>query len=212
MTRSRTPMSSYLGQRYETNNGWLTIINPVSSKEVYVVFDDGYETKTSIENIKKGKVTNRIFPKLYGVGYLGADIKYLTTDETKKSTQAYSEWATMLTRCYSEKYHNRKPSYATCIVAEEWHNFQNFAEWFYNKSNYRCGWQLDKDLLCYNNKVYSSENCVFIPGHINNLMRKHKHEQIITHDRQKRFDEAYDYLLNNGFDSDIAKNIYNYIK
>lgn len=212
MARVRKSMDSYLGQRYKTNNGWLTIINPVSSKEVYIVFDDGYETKTSIENIKKGKVTNRIFPKLYGIGYLGVGEKYLTTDETKKCTRAYSEWVTMLRRCYSEEYHKRKPTYATCIVAEDWHNFQNFAEWFYNESNYKDGWHLDKDLLSYDNKVYSKDTCVFIPGCINNLMRRHKHEQVITPDRKRRFDEAYDYLLNNGFNNDIAKNIYNYIK
>ena len=54
------------------------------------------------------------------------------------------------------------------IVCEEWHNYQNFAEWF-NK-NYISGYELDKDLLSNNDKIYSPCTCVFIPKLLNKFM------------------------------------------
>lgn len=66
----------------------------------------------------------------------------------------------MLARCYSGKY----PTYEGCTVADEWYNFQNFAEWFTNQENWNCcGYELDKDLLAGGRgKLYSSETCIVI--------------------------------------------------
>jgi hypothetical protein len=55
-------------------------------------------------------------------------------------------------------------------VCNEWHNFQNFAEWFCK--NY-CDasmdkWQLDKDIIVPGNRVYSPETCCFVPNAVNN--------------------------------------------
>ena len=80
----------------------------------------------------------------------------------------------MLTRCYSDKYKKKKPTYEDCKVYEELLNFQNFAKW--DSENYyeiegetMC---LDKDILVKHNKIYSPETCVYVPNTINVLFTK----------------------------------------
>ena len=80
----------------------------------------------------------------------------------------------MLQRCHDEKYHKKQPTYIDCEVSEEWLNYQNFAEWYYNnyyeiEGEKMC---LDKDILHKGNKIYSSDNCVFVPNNINVLFTK----------------------------------------
>ena len=101
--------------------------------------------------------------KVYGVGELGIG-KYSSRINAIK-TKEYSVWDAMLQRCYDKKLHKRYPSYEQCIVCEDWLNFQNFAEWFVN--NYIKDYQLDKDLLVKENKLYSPETCCFVPQEVN---------------------------------------------
>ena len=80
----------------------------------------------------------------------------------------------MLRRCYDEKLHKKYPTYIDCKVCEEWLNFQNFAKWYYNnyyeiENEKIC---LDKDILHKGNKIYSPDNCVFVPNNINVLFVK----------------------------------------
>ncbi|MHC3750710.1 hypothetical protein ACYKDZ_17720 [Stutzerimonas stutzeri] len=77
----------------------------------------------------------------------------------------YEAWTHMLARCYSQKLHENRPTYIGCTVAPEWHRFSVFREWMMAQE-----WQgmdLDKDVLCPGNKVYSSETCAFIPRKLN---------------------------------------------
>ena len=77
-------------------------------------------------------------------------------------------------RCYDKKSQEKQISYKNTIVCEEWHNFQNFAEWMENNYNPETmkGWQLDKDILIKGNKIYSPETCSFVPKEINTLILK----------------------------------------
>ncbi len=74
----------------------------------------------------------------------------------------------MLERCYSAKYHERKPTYNGCSVAKEWHSFSTFRAWMI-KQEWN-GNQLDKDLLIPGNKVYGPDTCVFVSGKLNTFM------------------------------------------
>ena len=105
----------------------------------------------------------------YGIGYIGEG-QYKSSNEGKKTSQ-YSCWMNMLQRCYSEKYHERQPTYIDCEVCEEWHNFQNFAQWYEDNYYEVPGkkMQLDKDILHPGNKIYSPETCVFVPQNINSF-------------------------------------------
>jgi hypothetical protein len=80
----------------------------------------------------------------------------------------------MIKRCYSTKCLERDYTYKNCSVCEEWHNFQNFAKW-YDENYYqvpREQMNLDKDILHKGNKIYSPDNCVFVPKMINSLFTK----------------------------------------
>lgn len=77
----------------------------------------------------------------------------------------YVTWHSMLKRCYSGAYQNRRTTYKGCSVCEEWLTFSNFRAWM-EQHDWK-GRELDKDLLVEGNKVYSPETCVFISGMLN---------------------------------------------
>lgn len=79
----------------------------------------------------------------------------------------YQAWVSMLDRCYSVKYQERRPNYKGCTMSDEWLTFSNFKSWMEKQDFERK--QLDKDLLIEGNKVYSSETCVFVSGAVNNF-------------------------------------------
>ena len=77
----------------------------------------------------------------------------------------YQKWISMIKRCYSIKSLQRQPTYQKCSVCSEWLKLSNFKSWF--EDNYIEGYDLDKDLLSRNDKVYSPETCCFLPKNIN---------------------------------------------
>ncbi|AMM43628.1 HNH endonuclease [Pectobacterium phage vB_PcaM_CBB] len=77
----------------------------------------------------------------------------------------YNIWAAMIKRCYSEDYLSRNPSYIGTEVCDEWKYYSNFEEWF--KQNYNDGYQLDKDIIAGDMKLYSPATCAFVPSFIN---------------------------------------------
>lgn len=110
-----------------------------------------------------------VFKKsVYGIGFIGSGIHKTTIKN--KATKAYVTWKNMMYRCYNPKRLETFPSYEDCIVCDDWHNFQIFAEWY--SENYVEGFHLDKDLLFKKNNLYSKETCVFIPQEINKLLTK----------------------------------------
>lgn len=90
-----------------------------------------------------------------------------------KHTPAYRAWRSMMQRCYCQKYHKDKPSYIECEVDSSFLDFQDFADWFYEHPYSEKGYQLDKDLLVANNKIYSPNTCCFIPMEINVMFTDH---------------------------------------
>lgn len=91
----------------------------------------------------------------------------------KSRTLVYNYWFSMLRRCYSEKSLLKDSQYKDCYVCEDWKHFKMFVEWY--KENWKPhmeGWQLDKDVLIKNNKIYSPDTCAFVPQEINKLFTK----------------------------------------
>ena len=158
------------GYAFLTNGGCKAkVIDYVSSKNVRIQFLDeyGYQTITSTTHIKSGAVKNPYQPKVAGVGFVGVG-KHIASVGTK-STEEYLLWKSMIYRCYDSNFHERQPTYKDCTVCDEWHNFQNFAEWYIKQEFNGCDYCLDKDLLIDGNKIYSPETCVLAPRQINNL-------------------------------------------
>ena len=92
-----------------------------------------------------------------------------------KNVKEYQLWQDMLTRCFSEKYQTRQPTYKGCNVSDNFLNYSFFYDWCQeqiglgkvdDKGRY---WQLDKDLLFVGNKTYSETACVFVPNEINSF-------------------------------------------
>lgn len=113
---------------------------------------------------------------VYGVGLNDADyvtqkfepVGYVNGRQKQKMVWRcpyYRAWASMLSRCYSAKTQNKRPTYKDCTVSEDWHTLSNFRAWM-AAQDYE-GKHLDKDLLIEGNKVYSADTCVFVSPMVN---------------------------------------------
>lgn len=81
----------------------------------------------------------------------------------------YKTWSAMLKRVYSERFHEANPSYRGCFITEDWLRFSTFKEWMESQD-----WvekELDKDLLCKNNRTYCPEHCVFLHKKVNSFIK-----------------------------------------
>lgn len=162
------PNSVRVGEIFTTRHGDLIVEKYINANEVVVRFLSTNSVKiTSSGNIRKGLVKDLCAPTVFGVGCIGVG-KYLSSSRRVKSS-AYICWHNMIKRCYCKEYQEKYPWYSECTVSEEWLNFQNFAEWYY--ANFKEGFELDKDIKRFGNKVYSKETCQFVPPSIN---RSHK--------------------------------------
>ena len=141
----------------------------------------------------------RMKPTVHGVGYLGGNLDLKST-HNGKLCKIYTQWYSMIVRCYNEKYHIRFPTYIGCYVSDEFKDYSKWREWYDNYSYKQDDWHLDKDLLVKGNKVYSRETCVFLPKLINMAL--------VT-----RYNNRGEYLIgvcwsktNNAFKAQISKN------
>ena len=164
-----------LGEIQVNNSGSkMTIVGYRNNRDIDVYFNDYEWTVEHIkyQHFKNGSVKCPYEKSVFGIGYLGEG-KYKAS-KNGKVTKEYNTWQHMINRCYDTKYHTKYPTYIGCTVAEEWHNFQNFAEW-YDKNYYEIPGQkmhLDKDILVKGNKIYGPDTCVFVPENINTLFVK----------------------------------------
>jgi hypothetical protein len=153
----------YLNKRFTNNAGQSGFITKfVNSKEVYFKFDvTGWVGCFNIKQINSGEFKDRLAPSVYGIGFIGDGI--YSSKENCGHRKVYSLWKTMIKRCYEPNRLKKFPTYVGCTVAKEWHNFQNFAEWYFeNYPNDGKDYQLDKDHLVKGNKLYSPDTCCFL--------------------------------------------------
>lgn len=99
-----------------------------------------------------------------GDNYVG----FYDSSEPQNSTKCGRVWRGMLDRCYNNHIQQIYPSYTGCKVCEEWLTYSNFKRWF--DENYIEGYQLDKDILSDEEKIYSPNTCCFVPQEINKLI------------------------------------------
>lgn len=175
MKKTTNILKNRVGEKLITNEGYeIEIIEYFTNKNITVIIHDNYKTiikNRSYSDLKRGKLSNPYHKSICNKGFVGEG-KYKVCVNGKK-TKSYDSWKSMLTRAYSEKSQERLPTYKGCTVAEEWCNFQNFAEWFeQNWKPFMEGWHLDKDILVKGNKVYSPETCAIVPSDINYLFTK----------------------------------------
>lgn len=160
-----------LGEKSYSNCGTEAIIVEYeNSKKVLVEFQDNYKYKyyTTYKNFKNCKMINPYDKNIYNVGFIGSG-KY----NSSKHKDIYFCWYNMIRRCYCENKPKDIASYENCSVCKEWHNFQNFANW-YEDNYYECNDQihLDKDIKNHGSKEYSPNNCLLVPRYINLMFIK----------------------------------------
>lgn len=158
------------GDTFKTYQGCdLEVIEYLTCNKIKVKFLDygSSEKYVATKELKNGSIKNPYYPAVRGIGFHGVGPHKTRIDS--KAPKEYVHWSSMFTRCYWEGYHERFPTYIGCNVEEQWHNYQEFAEW--------CQWQvgfgngvLDKDLLYKGNKEYGPESCVFLPSELNSLI------------------------------------------
>lgn len=162
--------SVHVGDEFTIKCGQTaTVIDYKGSHDVLVRFDNGYEKRVAAGNLRSGRIKTPFSPSVYGVGYLGIGKHSVWVDG--KITRVYYIWNSMMERCYSPKSVERHPTYIDCSVCEEWHNFQVFADWYYQQPNSEDrGFDLDKDLRVLGNKIYSPKTCSFVPHEVNSVL------------------------------------------
>ena len=118
---------------------------------------------------------------VHGVGINDANYKLWIIEELPRTNGKrnqktiwrcpfYDRWAAMLGRCFSNKFKTECPTYKDITCCEEWLTFSKFKSWMETQD-----WEgkhLDKDLLVYQNKIYSPETCVFIDKRLNTFLVK----------------------------------------
>lgn len=148
-----------------TNYGYATVIKYHDSRHVDIeFFDTGGRATVCSRAVTTGSVKDLKSPSIYGVGFLGcegyASLKDLAV------TPSYICWKSMLYRSYGSK----AACYKDTSVTKSWHNYQTFARWFKEESNYTEGFELDKDILIQGNNEYKPGACVFVPKWLNCIL------------------------------------------
>ena len=172
MVKSKIDRTGEIG--INTFGSKMIIVEYRGAKDIDVYFPeyDWIAKGVQYNNFKNGKIKCPYEKRYYGVGYIGEG-KYKVW-ENGKNTKCYKTWHNMLNTCYDEKFHEKYPTYIGCEVDKNWHNFQNFAEWYYNNYYEIEGGKmcLDKDILYKHNKVYPSKTCIFLAQTINSIFVK----------------------------------------
>ena len=157
-----------IGDTFKSSQGELcVVVNYISCSRILIRFSgsSSFERYVRADHLRSGSFNNPFYRSVCGVGFLG--VGEHKTRQSNKKTAAYQCWNDMMKRCYNESVQKKHPTYIGCRVDDDWHSFQNFAEWF--NDNYIEGYHLDKDILVRGNKLYSAETCCLVPRKINNL-------------------------------------------
>lgn len=163
------------GQIFGTlKNGDLEIVEYSGTKNVIVRFlQTGYTTTVEACQVKRGTVKDWLLPRVSGKGFIGVGRHSAYIENQHKASWAYLKWSSILERCYAPDNEVTAEIYAGVSVHEEWHNFQNFAEWATKQVGYgNERWAIEKDIINKGSRIYAPENCCFLPQELNNLILK----------------------------------------
>lgn len=161
------------GAYLSKTSGIFKVVEKLPPKQLKVRFvESGYEKVYYFTNVKTGTLKDPFYRSVLGIGYMGIG-PYSSYDSDRKThSRSYVTWRNML--------HRLSPGvcepYSDCSVSEEWKCYQIFAEWYENQPGSNLdGWEIEKDFLKPNNRVYCAENCCLLPKAINNFIRSNKH-------------------------------------
>ena len=144
------------GEIFITNQGYTVVITKYNNSKDCSILIDGKIEVDNISYCRIKKINNPFHKVLSGIGYFGVG-EYKNTNQ-----KSYHIWNNMISRSLENN----------SIICEEWHNFQNFAQWYENNWKYWMkGWRIDKDILVKGNKIYSPETCCLTPSEFTNIFK-----------------------------------------
>lgn len=161
----------YSGSRFSNKHKeWFTVLDYVNCNNVTILFDiDTIPRTVKSKDINRRCLRAKNAITIAGIACLGEG-PHEAADANGKPYKPYKLFRHMLDRCYTEAYRKKNMNYADCSVLPVWHNYQNFATWYYEQPGRDIeGFQLDKDLT--GSRVYGPEYCYFIPKVINSTLR-----------------------------------------
>lgn len=139
-----------------------------NTNNIMVKFLDEYNAIVHSEYraFKNKTVKNPYFPSIFNKGIIG--------NKYNSYTKEYKKWHAMLCRCFDDRHKNRYIAYKDVTCCEEWLLFENFYEWLHKQENFEIWIQdstaeIDKDILCKGNKIYSPKTCCLVPRIVNNV-------------------------------------------
>lgn len=160
------------GDIFQLNDGGsCTVVEHFSWDKILIRHNDSFAHTAIVEsgNLRKGAVRNPYHPCVYGVGFIGVGPH--SVRENGRKSPAYTQWSGIIQRGHSGIFKKENPSYDDVSVSPEWHNFQEFSDWFYKQAHSMSpGFQIDKDLMIIGNREYSPKACSFVPSQINSLL------------------------------------------
>ena len=161
--KNKIPLDMQAGTIHSTKFGDIEIVEYIDAYNVAVIFPTtGYTRTVSSDEVRKGKVVDRLYPRIYLRGFIGEGL--FRSSLNRVTSKAYTAWYGMFERCYSGNY----PTYNDCEVSEDWYNFQNFAVWFYsNHPDDGKDYHLDKDIKVKGNRTYGPDLCLIAPQDVN---------------------------------------------
>lgn len=163
-----------VGTKFTLKSGYtVKVIKYERATSVHIKFpvDDidcnGYEKVCSKNDLTVTGIVGYPYDrKSNGIGYHGSEKGAIPTN-----THIKDVWQKMLKRCYNPSYKDK--SYIGCTVHEDWHNYTNFYHWYnsqIDKGYFSKGFQLDKDILIFGNKIYSESTCCLVPEQVNSFL------------------------------------------
>ena len=157
----------------------LTVIGYAGNNNYLVQFDNSPIFTAQPKEIRAGNVKNKNKPSLFNIGFCGFGEYKVTIGSRPNGSSinspAYEVWRGILRRCYDpawKQYHTYGGS--GVHVDKDWHNFQNFAKWYYTEldkmpKSLDTTFDVDKDLK--GGKCYSEDNCILVPYKLNNFLQ-----------------------------------------
>jgi hypothetical protein len=153
--------------------GNILVLEYISSTNITIKFiNTGNIRKTRTSDIRKKEIRdNEAFP-VYKVGTMDIPNEL---QKGKPNPREYSIWNGIRQRCYNENLRDRLMSYKDVEMSENFKIYSYFKDWCHKQVGFNEeGWQLDKDILSKDNKVYSEDTCCFVPPEINCAVTNNK--------------------------------------
>lgn len=130
--------------------------------------DEKYRRIYPYKALSTGNFWNPYHKSYYGVGYIGAG-KYRSSINNEMQ-RSFIVWQGILQRCYGDIPKARSNnSQDTFTVCDEWHNYQNFADWYVSHVFDISDFDVSVSVMKSGNKHYCPEYCELLPPSVISL-------------------------------------------